>query len=129
MTKKGNYVNDGIEHIRQKGSRVVAEGTHMIPAAGLMSGSQTDLNRNFPWSWAPEHLQHGAGSHPLSEPESRAVVEFVCTRPNIFAWLNLHTHGGVFIRPLGDQPDNKMDGEDLAIVGRIGRSPDCGHWQ
>lgn len=92
---------------------------YAVPDTSHMSGSQTDLNRNFPWSWAPEHQQHGAGPHPMSEPESRAVVDFACSHPNIFAWLNLHTYGGVFIRPLGDQPDNKMNKEDLAIYRQI----------
>jgi hypothetical protein len=92
---------------------------YAVPDSSHMSGSQTDLNRNFPWSWAPEHQQHGAGPHPMSEPESRAVVDFACAHPNIFVWLNLHSYGGVFIRPLGDQPDSKMNREDLAIFRQI----------
>ena len=55
----------------------------------------------------------------MSEPESRAVTDFVARHPNIFAWLNLHTYGGVFIRPLGTAPDNKMDPGDLGIWKEI----------
>ena len=91
-----------------------------VPSPSYLSDNPTDLNRNFPWSWAPEHQQIGAGPFPTSEPESRAVVEFTSTRPNIFAWLNLHTFGGVLIRPLGDKPDNQMDPEDLALFRQIG---------
>ena len=90
-----------------------------IPSPSYLSDSPTDLNRNFPWAWAPEHEQMGAGSFPGSEPESRAIMEFTSAHPNIFAWLNLHTFGGVGIRPLGDQPDSKMDQEDLAIFRQI----------
>lgn len=93
---------------------------HTIPTPTFLSDSPTDLNRNFPWSWAPEPQQAGAGAYPTSEPESRAVVEQVTRRPNIFAWLNCHTFGGVFIRPLGDRPDNKMDPADLALFRQIG---------
>ncbi len=34
-------------------------------------------------------------------------------------WLNLHTFGGVLIRPLGDKPDSKMDQTDLAIFKQV----------
>lgn len=93
---------------------------HNVPTPSFLSDNATDLNRNFPWSWAPEHTQVGAGSFPASEPESRAVVEFTSDRPNIFAWLNLHTFGGVFIRPLGHKPDSKMNPGDLALFRQIG---------
>lgn len=93
---------------------------HTIPEPHFLSDNETDLNRNFPWTWMPEPKQEGAGAFPLSEPESRAVVEFTSKHPEIFAWLNLHTFGGVFIRPLGDAPDSKMNPRDLAIFRQIG---------
>jgi murein tripeptide amidase MpaA len=93
-----------------------------IPTPHFLGDKPTDLNRNFPWAWAPEHDQIGAGSFPGSEPESRAIIEFTSAHPNIFAWLNLHTFGGVGIRPLGNQSDSKMDQEDLAIYRQVG------HW-
>lgn len=105
--------------------RVYSEGTienfdgFRIPAPGFLTDNPIDLNRNFPWSWAPTHEQIGAGPHPMSEPESRAVVEFVCAHPEIFAWLNLHCYGGVFIRPLGHAGDAKMDQEDLGIYRQL----------
>ncbi len=45
-------MNPGIENIRKKGSRIVAEGTHMLPAASLMMAegairSMGDLKRKF----------------------------------------------------------------------------------
>lgn len=91
-----------------------------IPDPHYLSDNQTDLNRNFPYAWMPEHAQPGAGDFPASEPETRAVVEFVTAHPEIFAWLNLHTFGGVFIRPLGDKPDSKMHPGDLALYKQLG---------
>ena len=41
------------------------------------------------------------------------------TVEEIFGWLNLHTFGGVLIRPLGDKPDSKMDPTDLAIFKQV----------
>ena len=93
---------------------------HTVPSPYFLSDNQTDLNRNFPYYWAPDSKQEGAGAYPLSEVESRAVVEFTTRHPDIFLWLNLHTFGGVFIRPLGDKPDTKMNPEDLALYRQLG---------
>ncbi|MFO0761101.1 MAG: M14 family metallopeptidase [Byssovorax sp.] len=90
-----------------------------IPEHGFMSDNETDLNRNFPYGWAPEPRQIGAGAYPTSEPESRAVTAFATAHPNIFAWLNLHTFGGCYIRPAGDKPDKAMDQSDFAIFKQI----------
>ena len=106
--------------------RIYPEGTienfdgHAVPRPHYLSDNQTDLNRNFPYAWRHEPDQQGAGAFPGSEPESRAVIEFATAHPEIFAWLNCHTFGGVFIRPLGDAPDSKMDPSDLAIFREIG---------
>jgi hypothetical protein len=90
-----------------------------VPDPSFLGDNDTDLNRNFPWLWAPEPEQIGAGSFATSEPESRAVVEFVSKSPEIYAWINFHTFGGVYIRPLGHQPDSKMDPSDLALYRQI----------
>lgn len=92
---------------------------HTVPDPFYLADNDPDLNRNFPFDWAAEPKQVGAGRYPLSEPESRAIVEAVTARPHIFTWLNLHTFGGVFIRPLGDGPDTKMDPGDLAIYRQL----------
>jgi Zinc carboxypeptidase len=86
-----------------------------VPTPTLTGDNSPDLNRNFPYDWAPEHVQTGSGPFALSEPESRAVADFVAAHPTIFVWLDLHTYGGVFIRPLGAAPDEKMDPGDLAV--------------
>jgi hypothetical protein len=90
-----------------------------VPEYFFMDDNPIDLNRNFPWSWAPAHEQAGAGPFAASEPEARSIVEFATKHPEIFAWLNLHTYGGVAIRPLGDAPDSKMDQDDLALFRQI----------
>lgn len=90
-----------------------------IPDPYFLSDNQYDFNRNFPYQWAAEPEQVGAGDFPGSAPETRAILEFATAHPNIFAWLNLHTFGGVLIRPLGDKPDDKMDQSDLAIFRQV----------
>lgn len=93
---------------------------HTIPSPEYLADNTPDLNRNFPYSWTPEEEQPGAGPLPLSERESRAVAEFATEHPEIFAWLNLHTFGGVVIRPLGAAPDSAMNAWDLACYREIG---------
>ena len=90
-----------------------------VPAPNFLGDNLYDFNRNFPYSWAPEPQQVGAGHYPGSAPETRAVLDFATAHPNIMVWLNLHTFGGVLIRPLGDKPDAKMDPGDLAIFEQV----------
>jgi hypothetical protein len=95
--------------------RIVNFDGRRIPDPFFLGDNLNDFNRNFPYQWAPESEQVGAGHYPGSTPETRAVIEFATRHPNIVTWLNLHTFGGVLIRPLGDKPDSKMDPTDLAI--------------
>ena len=90
-----------------------------IPTPHFLSDNLYDFNRNFPYAWAPEPQQEGAGHYPGSAPETRAVIDFATRHPNIMVWLNLHTFGGVLIRPLGDKPDAKMNPGDLAIFEQV----------
>jgi hypothetical protein len=90
-----------------------------IPSPFFLGDNPIDLNRNFPWFWAPHHEQIGAGPFPSSEPEARGIIEFTTAHPEIFAWCDYHTFGGVLIRPLGHAPDSKMNQEDLAIFRQL----------
>jgi hypothetical protein len=92
---------------------------HHVPPWQFFDDNRNDLNRNFPWSWAPEGEQEGAGAYATSTPEARAVVDFTARAPHVMAWINLHTYGGVYIRPLGHQPDSKMDREDLEVFRQV----------
>ncbi|MBL8330072.1 MAG: carboxypeptidase [Rubrivivax sp.] len=78
-----------------------------------------DLNRNFPAAWRQEFEQTGAGPYPTSEPEVRAMVDFIARHPNIGAAVSFHTHSGVILRPMGTQSDEDMTPEDLWIYKRL----------
>jgi hypothetical protein len=99
--------------------RIVNFDGRRVPPPYFLSDNPYDFNRNFPYAWAPEGQQEGAGPYPGSAPETRAILDFATRHPNIFAWLNLHTFGGVLIRPLGDKPDSKMDPMDLSIFEQV----------
>ena len=78
-----------------------------------------DLNRNFPVQWRQEFEQVGAGDYPTSEPEVRAMVDFVVKHPNIGIAVSFHTHSGVILRPMGTMADEHMTAEDLWLVKRL----------
>jgi hypothetical protein len=105
--------------------RLYPEGTianfdgRSVPEPYFLGDNLYDFNRNFPYTWAPEPEQAGAGHYPGSAPETRAVMDFATRHPNIMLWLNLHTFGGVLIRPLGDKPDAKMNPGDLALFEQV----------
>ncbi len=80
-----------------------------------------DLNRNFPGSWRQEFEQMGAGPYPTSEPEIRAIVEFIVGHPNITGGTSFHTWSGVLLRPFEHLSDDEMDAEDLWFYQRTGR--------
>ncbi len=80
-----------------------------------------DLNRNFPSGWRQEFEQFGAGPYPTSEPEVRAVVDFIVKHPNICAGVSFHTHSGVILRPFSAEPDDNMPAEDLWLYKLFGK--------
>lgn len=80
-----------------------------------------DLNRNFPSGWRQEFQQLGAGPYPTSEPEVRAIVDFIVRHPNIGAGVSFHTHSGVILRPFSSEPDENMPAEDLWLYKLFGK--------
>lgn len=57
-----------------------------------------DMNRNFPREWGMEFEQNGAGPFPLSEPETRATIEFLNSHRNITGIFHGHTAAGFLYR-------------------------------
>jgi murein tripeptide amidase MpaA len=85
------------------------------PAQGL------DFNRNFPYIWAPEGQQRGAGPFPGSEPETRAAIAFLSGHLNVSGAISFHTYSGAILRPYSDKPDDKMLIDDLWVFKDIGK--------
>jgi murein tripeptide amidase MpaA len=78
-----------------------------------------DLNRNFPAGYNP--LTPGAGPYPLSEPETKNLVEFISQHKNIAGVLLYHTYGGVLFRPHSTIPDKNFPGDDAAMYEKVGK--------
>jgi hypothetical protein len=86
-----------------------------IPFALNLGDNEIDLNRNFPVEWAPNYTENKSGKISLSEIESRAIADFSAKIPQIYFWLNYHSFGGVFIRPLESKDDSEMNILDRSI--------------
>lgn len=106
--------------------RVLPEGTIRnydgvtVKIAPRLEG--LDLNRNFPIEWAVESEQKGAGPYPTSEPEVRAVVQFIVDHPNITGGISFHTYSGAYLRPYGTRSDDDFPAEDLWTYQDIGKA-------
>ena len=79
-----------------------------------------DVNRNFPADWAPHWEQPGAGEFPLSEPETRALAQFLVGHPNIHGSQHFHTQSGAILRPHASKPDVDLPKFDLRTYKAIG---------
>jgi hypothetical protein len=84
-----------------------------------VEGRSFDWNRNWSYDWRPEPEQGGAGDFPFSEPEMRALAEFIHARPNIFAVLGYHNGPNAVLRPPSTGADSDIDGGDLAILQEL----------
>ncbi len=79
-----------------------------------------DINRNYAFNWAQEHVQPGAGPYPFSEPESRSVAEFFESHPNIVVAQSYHTFTGAILRPPASKGDIEMNPKDLKAYKELG---------
>lgn len=80
-----------------------------------------DFNRNFPANWQIQSKQGGAGEYPFSEPETRAVGNFVLKHPNICGLHSFHTGFESIIRAPCTTGDKNIPREDLDRILDIGK--------
>ena len=74
------------------------EGATEGPVLALAGFPDRDLTRNFP----------GGGPAPLSEPESRAVADFLRSRPNVGAGLSFRSSEGRLALPAAAGADREL---------------------
>jgi hypothetical protein len=86
-----------------------------------------DLHRNYPENWRPMeeatgrgYTQVGAGEYPLSEPETRAVFDFLIRHPNVAIVQSLDTSVPMILRgPSTSKSEESVFPEDLAILQKF----------
>ena len=78
-----------------------------------------NFNRNYPDDWAKEDRRRGSGAYPLSEPETRAIADFIVSHPNICLAITYHTHGGVIFGYSEEEKIPKQDRKLFKILESI----------
>src|SRR5690606_19399400 len=79
-----------------------------------------DPNRNWPWRWAPQYVQGGADRYPGSLIETRNIMDFVISRPNIAGAQSYHNSGGMLLRGPG-VPQDEYRPQDVQVFDQLGR--------
>jgi hypothetical protein len=80
-----------------------------------------DMNRNFPRNWGLEFEQSGAGPFPLSEPETRATIEFLSSHRNVTGVFHGHTSGGFLFRLPSTTPWDDFNLPDQNLILEMSR--------
>lgn len=109
-------------HVFPEGRIERTSKTGDLPAFAKAKGARRhgmDFNRNFPIRWAGESGQPGAGPYPLSEPELRALADFIHAHANIAAYVALHTTGGVILRQPSIGDDTTLSTMDRELFTRM----------
>jgi len=126
--RKPDDINGTFYQVYQEGRIVDFDGVEIKPARPRWG---IDTNRNMPAFWEIDSRQPGAGDYALSEPETKAVADFLISKKNIAGAMSYHTFGNVHLRPSCTNPDTKMNKEDLAaykLLGALGAEiTDYGH--
>jgi hypothetical protein len=79
-----------------------------------------DFNRNWGYNWQPEHVQGGAGDYAFSNPEMKAVADWVYSHPNIFGMLGFHNGCNSVLRPSATTADSDLPPADLQAFKELG---------
>jgi len=78
-----------------------------------------DMNRNWAFDWQPNYVQRGAQDYPFSQPETRAVAEFILQHPNIAAAHSYHNTGAMILRGPG-RAGGEIKSSDERVMQLIG---------
>ena len=79
-----------------------------------------DMNRNWGFKWQPEYVQGGAGDFPMSSKVTKAVSDFVITKPNICFDFAFHNSGGLFVRGPGSKLAGRYSPNDVKVYDFLG---------
>lgn len=141
--KKGNMIPDTADHSGRIMKRVEAgKGIYLTSSEGIDNDSDgrinedgiggLDLHRNYPENWRPQtentgrgFTQGGAGEFPMSENETKSVVMFLLSHPNIYVVNSMDTSVPMHLRPPSTSgSEERMYPEDLEwykLFDKIGK--------
>lgn len=80
-----------------------------------------DMNRNFGFKWQPAYVQGGAGDFPMSGKVTRAISQFIVTKPNICFSFAFHNSGGMLLRGPGSKLAGNYPPSDIKVWDFLGK--------
>jgi len=80
-----------------------------------------DMNRNYGFKWQPPYVQGGAGDFPMSAKVTKAISDFVMTKPNICFDYAFHNSGGLLVRGPGSKLAGMYSPRDVAVYDYLGK--------
>jgi hypothetical protein len=80
-----------------------------------------DMNRNYGFKWQPRYVQSGSGDYPMSGMVTKAISDFVLTKPNIVLGFALHNSGGMILRGPGSKLAGFYPPQDIAVYDFLGK--------
>ena len=79
-----------------------------------------DMNRNYGFKWQPPYIQGGAGEFPMSAKATKAITDFVLTKPNICFDFAFHNAGRLFVRGPGSKLAGMYPPSDVQVYDYLG---------
>jgi len=80
-----------------------------------------DMNRNYGFKWQPPYVQGGAGDFPMSGKVTKALSDFVITKPNICFDFAFHNTGGMILRGPGSKLAGMYSQQDIKVYDFLGK--------
>jgi predicted deacylase len=123
LNEDPNFVPDGIALYILRSANPDGEA-RVKGSAGRANENGVDINRNFPANWAVDwnkkgcwnHLPITAGTRPMSEPETGAIMQFILST-RIEALISYHSAAlGIFAGGQPPTPKSIDLAETLAAV-------------
>lgn len=108
--ERGEYRILGMEGIDNDGDGNLNEDT-----PGYL-----DMNRNYGFMWQPPYVQSGAGDYPMSAKPTKAVADFLVTKPNIAFAFSYHNSGGMILRGPASKLIPMYMPQDISVYDYLG---------
>jgi len=80
-----------------------------------------DMNRNYGFKWQPRYVESGSGDYPMSARVTKAVSDFIVTKPNICFNFAFHNSGGLIVRGPGSKLSGVYPRSDVAVYDFLGQ--------
>ncbi len=80
-----------------------------------------DMNRNYGFAWQPPYVQDGAGDFPMSGKVTKAVSDFVSSKPNICFNFAYHNAAAMILRGPGSKEAGFYSPADVEVYDFLGK--------